>query len=83
MQYPDQWEKEGSVLTRVFTLHNFVEAIAFVNKVALLAEQANHHPDMEIFAYKKVAIRLTTHDAGNQVTEKDIALAKQIDAIAL
>lgn len=79
MNIPDQWNEENNVLTRTFVFKNFVEAIKFVDKIVPLAEGANHHPDLEVFGYKNVKVKLCTHDAGDQMTEKDIALAHQIN----
>lgn len=58
---------------------NFIEAIAFVNKLVEPAEAANHHPDIEI-SYNQVKIYLTTHDAGG-LTQKDFILAKEISQL--
>ena len=74
------WEKEDKLLVKEFEFSNFKEAVDFVNNIVPLAEKANHHPDILIHAYKKVRVSLTTHDA-DQVTEKDYALAKEIDKI--
>ncbi|MGK7904293.1 MAG: 4a-hydroxytetrahydrobiopterin dehydratase [Hormoscilla sp.] len=73
------WELEGKSLRRTKKLSNFVEAIAFVNKLVEPAEAANHHPDISI-SYNKVTINLTTHDAGG-LTQKDFDLAKVISQI--
>lgn len=81
MENKNQWTNENNSLVRVFTFNNFIEAVGFVNEIIPLAEKANHHPDVEIFGYKIVKIKLTTHDKGNRVTEKDIELAKEIDKI--
>lgn len=70
----------GSRLENTFIFADFVEAFAFMTKVALLAEKANHHPDWSN-AYNKVTIKLSTHDAGNQVTDKDRKLAAAIDRL--
>lgn len=67
----------ASMLTRKFEFKNFIEAMEFVNKVASLAEDAKHHPDITI-SYNKVTIGTTTHDA-NGLTEKDFSLAAKID----
>lgn len=74
------WEKQDKFLVKEFEFSNFKEAVDFVNKIVPLAEKANHHPDILIHAYKKVRITLTTHDEG-RITEKDYALAKDIDVI--
>lgn len=74
------WKEENNKLKRDFEFANFKEAFSFLTKVAMAAEQAQHHP--EIFnVYNKVNISLATHDAGNVVTDKDRNLAKAIDAL--
>ncbi|SDE31743.1 4a-hydroxytetrahydrobiopterin dehydratase [Rhodospira trueperi] len=65
---------------RTFTFADFNEAFGFMARAALVAEKADHHPEWSN-VYKTVAVTLSTHDAGG-VTEKDIALAKAMDAIA-
>ncbi len=72
------WARRGSVLTKQYSFRNFVEAMAFVNQVADLAESANHHPDIDV-RYSKVTLALSTHDSGG-ITQKDIDLARNIDA---
>jgi len=72
------WKEENNTLSRTFEFKNFIEAFAFMTKVALLAEKANHHPNWSN-VYNKVSISLNTHDAGNTVTEKDRKLADAID----
>jgi 4a-hydroxytetrahydrobiopterin dehydratase len=81
MIIPKGWKKEKSFLTRTLIFKNFIQAIDFVNNVAPLAEKLNHHPDIEIFSYKKVKIKLTTHDKGNLITNKDTQLARKINTI--
>jgi 4a-hydroxytetrahydrobiopterin dehydratase len=71
-----QWRLEGGALTRDWTFQDFVEAMAFVNRVAALAEEANHHPDMDI-RYNKVRLALVSHDAGG-ITERDSQMAAKI-----
>jgi len=73
------WEIENDSIKKTFEFDNFLESIEFVNKIAPIAEEMNHHPDIEI-NYSKVIIVLTTHDEKG-VTEKDIILAKKIDNI--
>ena len=73
MQLPDGWIDSEGALERTFELPSFREAIAFVNRVAELAEEANHHPDIAI-SYKKVTLRWTTHSEGG-ITERDYELA--------
>ena len=72
------WTEANNTLHKKFEFKNFVEAFAFMSKVALTAEKMNHHPEWKN-VYNKVEITLTTHDEGNTVTEKDRALAKAID----
>jgi 4a-hydroxytetrahydrobiopterin dehydratase len=74
------WTSLGNVIHRDFTFPGFRAAITFVNRVADLAEAARHHPDIEIH-YNRVDLSLSTHDAGG-VTEKDVALAAEIDLVA-
>ena len=74
------WKEENNQLKRSFTFKDFKQAMAFMNEVAEVAEQMNHHPWWSN-VYNKIEIELTTHDAGNIVTEKDHALAEQIDKI--
>lgn len=74
------WEESGGRLRRTFTFADFSEAWAFMSRVALLAERANHHPNWSN-VWNRVEIELTTHDAGNTVTDKDRALAAAIDAL--
>lgn len=76
---PD-WKKFGSTIARTYQFKDFPAAIKFVNTVAKLAEKAWHHPDIDI-RWNKVALTLTTHDAGG-LTEKDFALAKRFDTLA-
>lgn len=74
------WKEENNKLKRDFEFKDFKEAFSFITKVALAAEQTQHHP--EIFnVYNKVSIALSTHDAGNSVTEKDKKLANTIDGL--
>lgn len=74
------WTEENNKLNKKFTFNNFSEAFAFMTRVALLAEQMNHHPNWSN-VYNVVEIFLSTHDAGNTVTEKDHQLAKAIDEL--
>jgi 4a-hydroxytetrahydrobiopterin dehydratase len=74
------WQETNNQLKRSFRFKNFVDAFAFMTKVAFAAEKLNHHPNWSN-VYNQVDIVLTTHDAGNTVTEKDWQLAKKIDEI--
>ena len=75
-----QWRRDGEIISRTFTFKDFSAAMKFVNDVADLAGQAQHHPDIDI-RWNQVTLALTTHDAGG-LTEKDFALARQCDALA-
>ena len=72
-----EWSEMNGAIQRTFQFKDFVSAVEFVNKVADLAEAADHHPDI-LIRYNKVTLTLSTHDAGG-VTEKDFALAAQAD----
>lgn len=72
-----QWEEKDNALTAEFKFDDFVSAFAFMSGVALHAEKMNHHPEWSN-VYNKVNVRLTTHDAGNTVTEKDKKLSEII-----
>ena len=72
------WTRVGEGLNRTYRFADFVAAFAWMTRVALLAEKADHHPEWSN-VYNRVEVRLTTHDAGG-ITVKDIALAKAIDA---
>lgn len=73
------WRVESGELTRTFAHKDFRAALAFVNKVGDLAEQAGHHPDIDI-RYNKVRLALVTHDAGG-LTAKDFGLAGEVDKL--
>lgn len=73
MSVLNEWDEVDGALQREFELPSFREAIAFVNRVAELAEQENHHPDIAV-SYRKVTLRWTTHSAGG-ITDRDRELA--------
>ncbi len=75
---PD-WKSSGATIARTFQFKDFPAAIKFVSVVAVLAEEAWHHPDIDI-RWNKVTLTLSTHDAGG-LTEKDFALARQFDKL--
>jgi 4a-hydroxytetrahydrobiopterin dehydratase len=76
------WTREGDMIRRVYQADDFPGAIHLVNVVAVLAEQARHHPDIDI-RWRTLTFTLSTHDAGDKVTMADIRLAEQInDAIS-
>ena len=74
------WKEENNSLCKTFEFKDFNAAFAFMTRVAMLAEQQNHHPNWSN-VWNKVNIQLTTHDKGNVVTEKDRKLAAAIDSI--
>lgn len=74
------WEEKNNTLYRKFEFKDFSEAFAFMTRVALAAEKMDHHPAWTN-VYNKVEISLSTHDAGDIVTERDRKLAKKIDAL--
>ena len=74
------WTEQDNTLYRKFVFADFSEAFAFMTRVALLAEQMNHHPRWSN-VYHSVEIWLNTHDAGNVVTDKDRQLAAAIDRL--
>lgn len=74
------WIEESNKLRKSFTFSDFTEAFAFMTRVAFLAESQQHHPNWSN-VYNRVEIVLTTHDAGNVVTDKDFKLAKAIDQL--
>ncbi len=77
---PD-WNRQGDAIARTFQFKDFPAAVKFVDAVAGLAEQAWHHPDIDI-RWNKVTLTLTTHDAGG-LTQKDFDLARQFDQLSL
>ena len=73
------YDDEADAITHEFKFKNFSEAFAFMTRVALLAEGANHHPEWSN-VYNKVTVTLTTHDDGG-LTVKDVSLAESIDRL--
>jgi 4a-hydroxytetrahydrobiopterin dehydratase len=74
------WKEENNQLVKLFEFDDFTSAFAFMQRVALVADTMNHHPDWRN-VYNRVEIRLSTHDAGNVVTPKDWELANRIDKL--
>ncbi len=74
------WIEKNNALIAEFKFKNFVQAFGFLSQVAILQEKHNHHAQIENM-YNKVTLTLTTHDAGNVVTEKDIKLARAIEGL--
>ena len=75
------WEEKNNRLTKTFQFKDFIEAFGFMAKVALLAEKMNHHP-LWTNVYNRVSFELSTHDAGDIVTDKDRKLSQEIDKLA-
>lgn len=74
------WEFDNNKISKEFSFHNFRDAMSFITRISYEAEEQVHHP--EIFnVYNSVTISLSTHDAGDKVTEKDITLAKTIESL--
>ena len=72
------WEHAGREIRKVYTFPDFKASMAFVNRVAALADKMDHHPDI-LINYSRVTLTLSSHDAGG-LTERDFRLAGQIDA---
>ncbi|HMI59366.1 MAG TPA: 4a-hydroxytetrahydrobiopterin dehydratase [Puia sp.] len=80
LKHAHMWEEKNNTLYRKFEFKDFSEAFAFMTRVALAAEKMDHHPNWSN-VYDTVEISLTSHDAGNTVTDRDRKLAKKIDAL--
>ncbi|HEY5045481.1 MAG TPA: 4a-hydroxytetrahydrobiopterin dehydratase [Solirubrobacteraceae bacterium] len=76
-----EWRRDGRAIVREWALADFAAAIAFVNRVAAVAEAANHHPDILVHGWNKVRLELSTHSEGG-LTEADFELAARIDLLA-
>lgn len=74
------WKKEDGFLQKNYKFDNFTKAIAFINKIAVVAEEMNHHPDILLHSYNQVLVKTMTHDVG-EITDKDYTLSKKIDAL--
>lgn len=78
LSHLDGWSREGETIVREFKFPDFVAALGFITRVGVLAERANHHPEIHN-VYNRVRIAFSTHDVGG-ITELDVSLAKEIDA---
>jgi 4a-hydroxytetrahydrobiopterin dehydratase len=76
---PD-WKRDGGAIRAAYKLASFRDAFAFIARVAFEVEAMNHHPEIAN-VYNRVSFSLTTHDAGDKVSERDIELAKRISAV--
>ena len=74
------WTRSGTAITKTFAFPKFLDGIAWVQRVALIAERLDHHPDLDI-RYTKVTVTLATHSVGG-LTKLDFELAKEMDALA-
>jgi 4a-hydroxytetrahydrobiopterin dehydratase len=75
-----EWRREGAAIAREWKLDDFAAAIAFVNRVADAAQDANHHPDILLHGWNKVRLELSTHSEGG-LTQADFDMAARIDAL--
>ena len=75
------WIEIDGKLCRDFDFSDFNEALQFINKISQICESENHHPEIN-WVYNKITLKLSTHDAGDIITEKDIKLAELIDEVA-
>jgi 4a-hydroxytetrahydrobiopterin dehydratase len=75
-----QWQRDGEALVRELKFDDFAQAMAYVNRVADLAEEVNHHPDILVHGWNHVRLTLTTHSAG-ALTDNDYEMARKIDQI--
>lgn len=75
------WHNENNALVKEFSFPTFTTAISFINRVADIAEEIQHHPHIEI-EYTKVTLKLSTHEAGDTVTDRDRELANRIDMLS-
>ena len=76
----DGWERDGDAMRKTFEGEDFMSSVGLVNKLAPVAEEMNHHPDLEI-SWSKVTVSLSTHSEGG-LTENDFELASRIDGLA-
>jgi 4a-hydroxytetrahydrobiopterin dehydratase len=79
LQKLSNWTLQGDQIERLLTFENFVDAMIFVNKVAEIAEEEGHHPEIRI-VYNRVMLALTTHDASG-LTSKDFQMARRINEL--
>lgn len=77
----DGWSREGNAIRKTFRFDGFRGAVAFIVRAAFEAEALDHHPEI-VNMYDSVTVSLSTHDAGDRVTEMDLELARRIEALA-
>jgi len=73
------WARRGGALTKTFSFDRFADGIRFVDRLARVADEMNHHPDIDV-RYTKITVMLSTHDAGG-ITETDLRLAEKIEMV--
>ncbi len=76
---PEGWTRRDAEIVRDYAFATYARGVLFATAVALLAEEADHHPDM-LLTYRRVEVRLSSHDAGG-ITARDLALARRIDGV--
>ena len=77
-----EWVESEGKLVRLFEFDGFKQALSFINSLAQECEARGHHPEI-VWEYDKITLFLSTHDAGFQITEKDLELAQAIDRITV
>jgi 4a-hydroxytetrahydrobiopterin dehydratase len=75
------WINIDGKLQRDFQFSDFNDALQFINQISVICESENHHPEIN-WIYNKITLKLSTHDAGDIITQKDIKLAELIDEVA-
>ena len=75
-----EWRREDDAVVRDHKFKDFAEAMAFVNRIAEVAEEANHHPDILVHGWNQVRLTLSTHSEGG-LTQSDLDMAKRLDAL--
>jgi 4a-hydroxytetrahydrobiopterin dehydratase len=75
------WSRDGETIVKTYKRRDWADAVAFLNAIAPEADRRDHHPDVCITGYRKVTIRLTSHDEGG-ITKRDVNLARWIEANA-
>jgi len=75
------WKLAGESLEKTFVMHDFSEALGFIVRIGVEAERINHHPEINN-VWSRVTLRLSTHDAGSKVTQRDVRLAEAIEKVA-
>ena len=79
LEFLEDWQLDGNAIKREWIFKDFSEAMDFINIIAVMAENHNHHPEI-LNVYNRVSLRFYTHDAGG-ITDKDINIAKEIDKL--